>query len=135
MELRSCEICKKIFKAPDDRTLCPRCMITHETEFKRVKEYLRKNPGTSMPILAEETDVDISVIEQYLKQERIEVAPNSPVKLACNKCSAEIVTGMYCENCSKALLGELHKIKNNIIAKEREEKGQLRYVTAKWRSK
>ena len=135
MKLRSCEVCKRLFEAVGDEKEHPKCKLSYESAFKRVKEYLQEHPGTSLPILAEETGVDIPVIEQYLRQERIEVSPDSPVMLACNRCNAEISTGMYCDQCAKTLTGELKKIKNEIIATEKEEKGQLRYVQAKWRSK
>ena len=137
MILRVCDNCKKMFKSIGENKVCPLCMIDHEGEFRRVKEYLRENPGTSMAALAEEVNVSISLLEQYLRQERIEVSPSSPIMLACNKCGAEIVTGMYCDECRKNMVGEFQKIKNTIIANEREEKrekGQLKYVSAKWRS-
>lgn len=134
MKLRVCEVCKKMFKAIGENNVCPRCMIDHEDSFENVKAYLREHPGTSMPVLSEETGVSIPVLEQYLRQERIEVSPNSPVMLACNKCGVEIVTGMYCESCGRNMIAEFKKIKNTIIAEEKEEKGQLKYVTAKWRS-
>ena len=135
MELRVCEVCKRMFQGIGENNVCPRCMISHEEAFNRVKDYLRKCPGTAMPILSEETGVSIPVLEQYLRQERIEIAPNSQVMLACNKCGAEIVTGMYCEPCGRSIIGEFQKIKNTMIAEERAEKGKLKYVQAKWRSK
>ncbi len=135
MKLQSCEVCKKIFKTATDSKVCPRCMMGNESHFEYIKKYLQKHPGTSMQILVEETGVPIAAIEQYLRQERIEVAYGSPVTLGCNKCGTQIVTGMYCDQCARSMVRDFQKIKNEIISKEKEEKGQLKYVAAKWRSK
>lgn len=134
MKLKSCEVCKKIFNTATDGKLCPKCMTSNKSQFEYVKDYLQKHPGTSMQILAEETGLSIAAIEQYLREERIEVAPGSRVTLGCNKCGMQIVTGMYCEECARDMVRELQKIKNTIMAKEKEE-AQLKYVVAKWRSK
>lgn len=132
MRLKICEVCKKMFQVIGENNVCPRCMMEHEDDFKRVREYLRKHPGTAMPILSEETKVSIPVLEQYLRLERIEIAPNSQIMLACNKCGEEITTGIYCDSCGRGMIGEFKKIKNTIIA---EEKSKLKYVQAKWRSR
>ena len=134
MKLQVCDVCKRMFQTISNNKVCQRCMLNNEEAFKKVKEYLRENPGTSMPILAEEIGISISAVEQYLRQERLEVAPGSPVMLACNKCNAEIVTGMYCESCGRTMIAEFKKIKNTLEAKEKEEEGKLKYVTAKWRT-
>lgn len=137
MNLKSCRICKKLFKTVNENDdVCPACRVSSEETFQLIKQYLQEYPGTALPILSEETGVPIYVIEHYLKQERIEVSPNSPIMLCCNKCGAQIVTGMYCDACGRTLANELKKIKNAILAeeKERSEVG-LKYVAAKWHSK
>ena len=139
LETKVCAYCKQLYQATGNIDICPRCRRSNDTTFKYIKEYLQKYPGTSLPILSEKTGIEIPKIEEFLRQERIEVAPNSPVMLACSKCNAEIVTGIYCDTCGKQVANELRKIKNTLLAEEREGQnelqGKLKYVPAKWRTK
>lgn len=135
MRLRICAICKKMFQSVGENTVCPKCMIDNEAAFQEVKDYLRKYPGTTMDVLSEKTGVSVPVLEQYLRLERIEIAPNSPIMLQCNNCGIEIVTGVYCDTCGKSILGQFKKLRDRMETDEKEDHAKLKYVKAKWRSK
>lgn len=135
MEIKLCKHCNGLFETVVGANICPRCLIDNQEHFECVRAYLRKYPGTPMSTVAEQTGISHYLIEHFLKQERIEVAPNSPVMLACNKCGIRINAGMYCEPCGISLRGELSKLKNAFLedAKSQTEKknvmqGRMRYI-------
>ena len=62
-------------------------------------EYIRENPGVTIPEVSEACDVDASQIRQWLREERLQLAENSPIYLNCDGCGAPIRCGKYCERC------------------------------------
>lgn len=136
MQLKICKQCGRMFEALTSSDVCPKCLLDSKEAFERVRAYLREYPGTPITIVSEETGIPIYAIENFLRHERIEISPDSPVMLACNKCGKLINTGLYCDECSKSIRADLQKIKNSILADEKEQAessgmhGRMRYVQA-----
>ena len=137
MEIKLCKHCNGLFETAVGANVCARCSVDNQESFERVREFLKKHPGTSMSKVAEKTGIAHYLIEYFLKQERIEVAPNSPITLACNKCGTRINAGMYCEPCGISLREELSKLKNALLEeiesqpdKKNVMQGRMRYVLA-----
>jgi flagellar operon protein (TIGR03826 family) len=107
MEVRVCKRCKKMFQHISGPDICPKCKQNEEELFQIVKAYLRKNPGATMSEVSQETEVSISLIESFLKQGRLEVAPNSPIALGCEGCGTRILTGRFCSKCHASLVDDL----------------------------
>lgn len=107
MDVRVCKRCKSMFQHVSGPDICFKCRQKEEDMFQVVKEYLRKNPGASMNIVSQETEVSIATIEGFLRQGRLEVSPGSPISLACERCGAKILSGRTCSKCNASLLGEL----------------------------
>ncbi|MCR5255683.1 MAG: transposase [Acetatifactor sp.] len=99
MDVRNCRGCGKIFNYVAGSILCPSCREKMEVKFQEVKEYIRVNPGVGMREVAEECDVDPQQIQQWLREERLEVTEASPIYLNCEACGASIRSGRYCINC------------------------------------
>lgn len=70
-----------------------------EQKFQEVKEFIRANPGVMMQQVSEACDVPTSQIQQWLREERLEVTENSAIRLSCEACGAPIRSGRYCEKC------------------------------------
>ena len=137
MEIKLCKHCNGLFETEVGANVCSRCLVDNQESFECVREYLRKHPGTPMSTVAEQTGIAHYLIEHFLKQERIEVAPDSPITLACNKCGTRINAGMYCEPCGISLREELGRLKNALLEdiesqtdKRNVMQGRMRYVLA-----
>ncbi len=107
MDVRVCKRCKKMFQHVTGPDVCPKCKQKEEEMFQVVKEYLRKNPGASMNTVSQETEVPVSLIESFLRQGRLEVTADSPIRLSCETCGENILTGRFCSKCSASLMGDL----------------------------
>lgn len=130
MEVRVCHGCKRIFQYITGSVLCPRCKQHEEELFRKVKEYLRENPGANMCEVSKETGVSAALIEKFLRQGRLQVAPDSPIALTCERCGKKIVTGRYCNECKKILTEELNGVKRSLVQPETQDAAgaKMRYL-------
>lgn len=98
MDIRNCSNCGKIY-AYDGFNTCTQCRKDEEKAFKRVKDYLYKNPGAAISEVSEETDVESKKIIEFLRQGRLEIKDENNIILGCERCEAPIRTGRFCERC------------------------------------
>jgi len=80
--------------------VCPACREKMEEKFQEVKDYIREHKGVSINQVAAECDVDANQIRQWLREDRLEVTPDSAIMLACEACGAPIRSGRFCEKCT-----------------------------------
>ena len=99
MNIRNCRSCGRIFNYVAGPIVCPACREGLEKKFQEVKEYIREHPGVTIPDVSEACDVEPNTIRQWLREERLELAENSPIYLNCESCGAPIRCGKYCEKC------------------------------------
>lgn len=118
MDVRICNGCKKMFQYIAGPTLCPRCRQKEEEMFQTVKNYLRENPGANMYEVSQATHVSAALIERFLREGRLEVSPDSPIALACEKCGRRISTGRLCSECKKEISNELNDMKREIASRQ-----------------
>ncbi|MCM1568155.1 MAG: flagellar protein [Roseburia sp.] len=107
MDIRNCRNCGNIFNYVRGPIICPACRESLEAKFQEVKTYIQEHPGVSMHVVSEECDVETSLIRQWLREERLEMAEDSAVYLDCESCGAPIRSGKYCEKCKANLLSGL----------------------------
>ena len=88
MNIRNCRMCGHIFNYVAGPFLCPHCREKMEAKFQEVKEYIRNNPGVSIQDVSENCDVEPSQIQQWLREERLELTEGSSILLNCEKCGA-----------------------------------------------
>ena len=131
MEVKACKNCKSLFQYITGPQICSKCKTVEEEMFQRVKEYLRENPGESMNIVSEETEVSVSLIEKFLRQGRLEVTPDSQITLTCEMCGKRITTGRFCAACKGEIKHGLSEARKEIIGKKKEE--EKKEVSAKMR--
>lgn len=133
MEVKVCKGCKRLFQYITGPELCPKCKQTEEEYFQKVKAYLKKNPGATLMTVSKETGVSTVLIESFLRSGRLEVAPESPIHMGCERCGCQIRTGRYCTNCTNELTSEL-KEAGKILTKQSTKKevleGRMRYFKA-----
>ena len=107
MEVRNCKGCGRLFNYMGGRPLCPNCIADLEAKFKEVKEYLRENTLCSMHELAEANEVTTGQIKQWVREERLVFAADSPLSIECESCGAPIKMGRYCASCLNKLQSSL----------------------------
>lgn len=103
MDIRNCRNCGSIFNYVSGPIVCPACRESLEAKFQEVKHYIEEHPGVGIKQVSEECDVETHVIQQWLREERLEVTENSAVYLNCESCGAPIRSGRYCDRCKNNL--------------------------------
>ena len=96
-------MCGHIFNYVAGPILCPHCREKMEAKFQEVKEYIRSNPGVGIQDVAENCDVEPSQIQQWIREERLQFADDSPIRIPCEGCGAMIRSGRYCDKCKAAM--------------------------------
>ena len=99
MDVRNCRKCGKIFNYVAGAVICPACRECQETEFQRVKEYIRENKQVTIPMIARECEVGAHQIRQWIRQERLVFSDDSVIGINCESCGKTIKTGRFCEIC------------------------------------
>ncbi len=103
MEVRNCRSCGRLYNHLSGPSLCPECVKKLEDKFIEVREYIRNNPRCTINEVAEANDVSPQQIKQWIREERLEFAKDSPVGIECELCGTNISTGRYCKNCKEKI--------------------------------
>ncbi|MDY4742712.1 MAG: hypothetical protein SO361_06380, partial [Lachnospira sp.] len=68
--------------------------------FGKVRNYIEEN-GPSMAVeISRDTGVQVSVINKFLREGRIEIPDGSDIYIKCEDCGADIRYGRYCPACA-----------------------------------
>lgn len=110
MEVRTCRNCGKLFNYLQGQPLCPACKRNLEEKYLEVKEYVWDHHSATIQEIAEDNDVSVKQIKQWIREERLTFSDKSPVGIECEKCGAMIRTGRYCEKCKSEMADNLQKI-------------------------
>lgn len=104
MNVRNCKRCGRLFNYAIGPIMCPACKDALDAKFKQVKEYIRDNKGCGIQQVAEECDVEVSQIQQWLREERLEFTSESMITLSCESCGATIRSGRFCDKCKNNMI-------------------------------
>lgn len=99
----NCRKCGRIFNYVVGPRICPACREENENTFQRVKKYVEEHPEVTIVSLAEECEVEPQQIQQWLREERLELKSGSGIALPCESCGAPITSGRYCDKCKHEL--------------------------------
>ncbi len=107
---RRCSKCGTIMKYISlGEFLCPSCGNIELNDYGRIRKYLDEH-GTATTVDIElATGVRRSVINEYLKKGRLEIADGSAVFLKCEKCGKDIKFGRVCPACAKNLVSKMEE--------------------------
>lgn len=109
MNVRNCRSCGKLFNYVIGPPICPSCKEKAEEKFQVVKSFIRENPGVSIQEVTQECDVDKAQINQWLREERLELSDSSAITLSCERCGTQIKSGKYCEKCKNEMTSGFQK--------------------------
>mgnify|MGYP003593124126 FL=1 len=133
MNLRNCSRCGKMFNYIAGPIMCENCKKELEEDFQKVKKYITDNPTASLKQITDDNNVKTSQIREWIREERLMFAKESPIQLTCENCGAPIQTGRYCAKCKGTMANGL----NNAFAKPKpelkktlpkDEKGGMRFL-------
>ena len=114
MNVRNCRKCGRLFNYAMGAIMCPQCKEALEGKFKEVKKYIQDNPNCGIQEVARECDVEVSQIQQWLREERLEFTSDSVVVLNCESCGAPIRSGRYCDGCKGQLTNALKSVSSSM---------------------
>lgn len=107
MDVRNCRSCGKLFNYMSGPPICDACRNSLEEKFIEVKEYIRENREAHIGKIAEDCEVSVKQIPQWVREERLMLSEGCHIMIECENCGAPIRTGRFCENCKKKMCGEL----------------------------
>ncbi|MBR1855245.1 MAG: flagellar protein [Lachnospiraceae bacterium] len=110
MDVRTCRSCRKIFNYVSGPMLCPACRQALEEKFQEVKKYIEDHGTATLPQIAEDCDVDVQQIRQWLREERLELASNSSFVLECESCGGPIRSGRFCDKCRASMANNMQSL-------------------------
>ncbi len=79
---------------------CEQCKAVVYDDYGKVRLYVEQHPGATISDTEAATGVPHKVIRQLLREERLEVAPNSRSFLRCRACGIQIRSGDFCPQCA-----------------------------------
>ena len=107
MNARNCRKCGKLFNYVSGPPICMACREALEAKFQEVKEYIREHAHATISEVSEACDVSQSQIQQWLKDERLEVAEGSGIAIVCESCGTPINSGRFCVKCKNNMADQL----------------------------
>ena len=112
MNVRNCRKCGKLFNYISGMPICPACKDKLEEKFQEVKKYIRENRFADIKEVAEQCEVEVGQIQQWIREERLEFTEDSAVKMPCENCGEMIRSGKYCEKCKREMTNNLSSVMN-----------------------
>lgn len=110
MNVKNCRKCGRLFNYAMGPYICPQCREALEEKFKEVKKYIQDHPMVGIHEVSRECDVEVSQIQQWLREERLQFAEDSAITLNCESCGAPIRSGKYCDSCKAQLTSSLRSV-------------------------
>ena len=115
MNVTNCKGCGRLFNQMGSGKLCPQCVSQLEDKFQEVKKYLNERPNSSIEAVAQDNDVSVKQIKQWVREERLTFSEGSVSGIECESCGTMILTGRFCDSCrfriSSNLMSALDKPK------------------------
>ncbi len=78
---------------------CEDCRNRELDDYGKVRAYIEKHRGATAVEVERDTGVSQKTIRRLLREERIEVTPDSKAFLRCEVCGEAIRSGRYCAKC------------------------------------
>lgn len=131
MEVRNCKECGKLFNYLGGRPLCPACRTKMEDKFQQVKAYIYDHRDADIHKVAEDNEVSVQQLRQWVREERLEFSESSQVGLACEKCGTMIRSGRFCKACKDKLantFGNMYQAPKEPVKKATDSNARMRFL-------
>lgn len=132
MEVKNCRDCGRLFNYIGGQRICPECRDALEAKFAQVKEYINENRTAPLQMIADDNDVSVQQIHQWVREERLVFTDDSVVGVECESCGKTIKTGRFCEECKNEMahnFGNMYKReKPEVAKKDPRERARMRFL-------
>ncbi len=108
MDVKNCRKCGRLFNYLAGPFICPSCRDKQEEKFQQVKKYIQQHGRATINEVSEECEVEISQIQAWIRQERLEFTSDSPIGIPCESCGKMIGSGKYCPACKDKMMRNLN---------------------------
>ena len=105
MEVKVCRNCRKLFNYMAGDCFCSACKEYMDRTFQEVSQYIKEHDGVSMAQVSANCNVSISLIETWIKEERLHTVDEQKVYSTCESCGKPIASGKFCNLCKQQILG------------------------------
>ena len=85
---------------------CKRCGEKNYDYFQTVRNYLEKEGPKPVAVISRATGIPRRNIDNFLREEMLEISVGSAMMLRCEACGTPIRAGYLCENCKAKGLGK-----------------------------
>lgn len=132
MDVKNCRECGRLFNYIGGQRICPECKDALERKFIQVKEYIDENRTAPLQKIAEDNDVSIQQIHQWVREERLIFTDDSVVGIECEGCGKTIKTGRFCDACKNQMAhgfgSAFRKPVEEAPKKDTREKARMRFL-------
>lgn len=131
MDVRNCKSCRRLFNYIGGQSLCPSCLTKLEDKFQEVKKYIEENPLAPITQVAEEMEISVGQLKQWVREERLSFSEQSVVGIECESCGVMIKTGRFCDKCKNDLANTLNsaiKKKEPAAVQKKREEARMRFL-------
>ena len=111
MNVRNCKSCGRLFNYVTGVPLCMSCRDEREQKFQGVKKYIEEHKHAGIQEVSQECEVEVKQIQQWIREERLSFADDSPIGINCEKCGTMIKTGRFCEKCKREVMNDLGSVR------------------------
>lgn len=132
-ELFACRKCRRLTNRLI-AGLCGACYSKQDELFTEVREYIYAHKKANMQEITREFNIEPLIIEKWIRDGRLEVTEDSPIKPVCERCGTSILTGKYCDNCKRQTLMNLGQViktgekSNETVVNRRDTSNRMRYL-------
>lgn len=103
MDVRNCRKCGKVFNYISGVPICQACRELEEEKFQEVKKFVQDCKEAGINEIVEQCGVSHTQVNQWIRQERLVFADDSPIGINCEGCGTMIKTGRFCDRCKTDL--------------------------------
>ena len=133
MDVKNCKGCGRLFNYMSGPSLCPVCREEMEKKFEQVKAYIYDNPKASMATVAEENEVSMKQIKQWIREERLILSEATVDGVTCEHCGVPIRSGKYCDKCKKNMANVLnsaldHSKSAEVDHRQQKDRDKMRFL-------
>ena len=131
MEVRNCKGCGRLFNYLGGKPICQQCQKDLEDKFQQVKAYLREHTHAGIQQVADDNEVDVRQIKQWIREERLTFSKDSPITIECESCGAPIRSGRFCAACVAKMqtnLGTAISRPKPVEVKKERDKDRMRFL-------
>lgn len=79
------------------------------------KKYVQDNKNATMVDVCDQCNVEPEQLRQWIREERLQFADDSPIKISCERCGAMIGFGRFCNKCKINLSQEINSALKPVI--------------------